>query len=245
MIAAKRSLLPAASLIVVVAAFIALFVYIRHSSAFEITHVGIRGNAQLNPEDLVKHLNIQPHTNIFQIQLDEIQERLETLQWVKTATVFRTIPNKLRIDITEREPFALVKLDQLHIVDNEGVILGALASGSAITLPIITGKIIESMSIEGENPQLRPAFQAIEHLMHTSPPVLRDVRKIVIQSLENATAISYDPLYPEVRVSLCNDVASMENIERFQHMLPTLRIENAAYVDLRFDRRIIVMSNKS
>ena len=245
MIPGKRTLLPVVGLIGLVATCIALLVYIRNSSAFEVTHVGIRGNVQLNPADLVEHLNIQPHTNIFKIQLDEIQAHLETLQWVRTATAFRTIPNKLRIDITEREPFALVKLDQLHIIDNDGVVLGALASGSAITLPIITGKIIESMRVEGENSELQPAFQAIERVMHASPPVVKDVRKILVHSLENATVISYDSAYPELRMSLRDDVANRENIERFQQMLPTLQIEKALYVDLRFDRRIIVMPNKS
>jgi hypothetical protein len=123
-------------------------------------------------------------------------------------------------------------------------VLGALASGSAITLPIITGTVLESMRVKGENPQLRPAFQAIDRLVHVSPPVLKDVRKIVIHSLENATVTSYDSMYPEVRVSLLDD-APAQNIERFQRMFPQLELEKLAYVDLRFDRRIIVMPNKS
>jgi len=240
MIPGKKTLIPVAGVAGIVAALVLLLIYMQNSAAFEVTHVGIRGNVQLNPENIVQHLNIPPHTNIFQIQLDEIQKRLETLQWVKTATVFRNVPNKLRIDIIEREPFALVKLDQLHIIDKDGVVLGALASGSAITLPIITGKIVESMNIDGENPQLRQALHAIERLMRASPPVVKDVRKILIHSLENATIISYDPTYPEVRVSLQDDVSSAKNIERFQQMFPMLQVENAAYIDLRFDKRIIV-----
>jgi cell division protein FtsQ len=242
----KRTLLPLVGLIVLGAAFAALAVYIRHSPAFSITHVAVRGTAQLNPEDLVESLNIQPHTNIFQIQLDEIQARLESLPWVRTATVFRTIPNKLRIDITERQPFALVKLDHLYIIDREGVILGALASGSAITLPIITGENLAPMRVDGQNAELRPLFLAVERLLRASPPVVKDVRRIVIHSLDNVVVSSYDPAYPEIRVSLRDDAASLDNIARFQQIFPTLEIDRAAYVDLRFDRRIIVMpQNKS
>jgi cell division septal protein FtsQ len=240
MIAEKKTLIPLAGVIGLVAALVSLVVYMQNSSAFEITYIGIRGNMQLDPEDLVKHLNIKPHTNIFQIQLDEIQKRLETLQWVKTATVFRNVPNKLRIDITEREPFALVKLDQLHIIDKDGVVLGALASGSPITLPIMTGNMIESMNADGENPQLQQALRAIDRLMQTSPPVVKDVRKVLIQSLENATIISYDPAYPEIRVSLRDDAASAKNIEQFQQIAPTLQVKEAEYIDLRFGELIIV-----
>lgn len=246
MMPGKRFLLTLLSVLGLTGGGTALFLYIQHAPAFEITHVAIQGNVQLHPEDLVQHLNIPPHTNIFQIQLDEIQTRLESLQWVKTATVFRTIPHKLRVDITERTPFALVKLGQLHLVDSEGVILGELASGSAITLPIITGKLVESMRADDENPQVRPTFQALERLIQASPPVVADIRKIVIHSPDNVTIMSRDEAYPELRVSLRDDASNHRNIERLRQMLPTIDLQHAAYIDVRFDQRIIVMpTNKS
>ena len=237
MIPVKKTVIPAVSVVAIVLVSACLLLYMRTSSRFEITHVGIRGNSRLSPEAIVEYLNIQPQTNIFQIQLDEIQQRLESLQWVKTANVYRNFPNKISVDLTERIPFALVKLDQLHIVDKEGVVLGALASGSAITLPIITGKVVEQIDIEGENPTLRQALQAIHELMNASPPVFQHIRKIQIQSLENATFISHDPDLPEIRISL---VEYNQNVQRLQQIYPTLSLENLAYLDLRFERRIIV-----
>jgi cell division septal protein FtsQ len=216
--------------------------YIQTAPIFDVTHIGVRGNLHLRPEEIVEHLNIPAHTNIFQIQLDEIQKRIETLQWVKTATVFRSVPHKIRIDIVEREPFALVKFDQLHIIDKEGVVLGALASGSAITLPIITGMFVEQITMEGERTQLQYALHAIDQVMHASPPIVRDVRKILVQSLENVTFMSYDVSFPEIRISLAEYGV---NIQRLQQMYPTLYEQNVASIDARFERRIIVSPNKS
>lgn len=216
--------------------------YMRTSPRFEVTYLGIRGNNRVSPEAIVEHLNIQPHTNIFQIQLDEIQRRLERLPWVKTAHVYRNFPNKISLELTERTPFALIKLDELHIVDREGVVLGSLASGSAITLPIITGKFVEQMRPEGANPQLQQAFHAIDELMQACPPVFQNIRKIQIQSLENTTFISYDETAPEIRVSLAD---YSDNARRLQRMYPTLQGEKLAYIDLRFARRVVVKSNKS
>lgn len=237
MIPVKKTVIPAVSVVAIFLVSACLLVYMRTSSRFEITHIGIRGNSKLTPEAIVEHLNIQPQTNIFQIRLGEIQQRLESLQWVKTANVYRNFPNKISVELTERIPFALVKLDQLHIVDKEGIVLGALASGSAITLPIITGNVVEQIDIEGENPTLRQALQAIHDLMNTSPPVFQDIRKIQIHSLENATIISHDPDLPEIRISL---VEYNQNVQRLQQIYPTLSLENLAYLDLRFERRIIV-----
>jgi len=242
MIRVRKTVIPVVSVVVILVICGGLLVYMNTSPRFEITRVGVRGNSRLVPEAIVEYLNIQPHTNIFQIHLDDIQKRLETLQWVKTVKVFRNFPDKISIDLTERIPFALVKLDKLHLVDSDGVMLGALTSGSEITLPIITGNFVEQIDLKGANVKLRQALDAIQALMNDSLPVFKNIRKIQIQSLENATLISSDPSYPEIRVSLVN---YSQNVQRLQRLYPTLHPEELAYIDLRFDKRIIVKSNKS
>lgn len=211
------------------------------SPRFEIERIGVRGHSRLVPQAVVKHLNIPPHTNIFQIQLDKIRQQLETLQWVKKAEVYRNFPNKLSIRLTERTPFALVKLDELHLVDLEGVILGIPASGSAIHLPIITGAFVENIDLQGENPKLGQALHAIDVLMHSSTPLFKNIRTIQIQSLENTIFFSNDP-GPELRVSLTN---YQKNLQYLKRVYSELYVKNLASIDLRFEKRIIVSLNKS
>lgn len=242
MIQARKTVVPIISVVVILLISAGLLVYMKTSPRFEITRVGVRGNSRLVPESIVEYLSIPPHTNIFQIRPREIQQQLEKLPWVKTAKVFRNFPDKISIVLTERTPFALLKLDKLHLVDKEGVVLEAFASGNTITLPIITGTFVEHIDVDGENPKLRQALHAIHEIMNTSLPLFENVRKIRIQSLENATFISTDPSYPEIRLSLAD---YSQNVQRLQQLYPTLNLENLAYIDLRFDRRIIVPANKS
>ena len=242
MIQARKTVVPIISVVVIFLISAGLLVYMKTSPRFEITRVGVRGNSRLVPESIVEYLSIPPHTNIFQIRPREIQQQLEKLPWVKTAKVFRNFPDKISIVLTERTPFALLKLDKLHLVDKEGVVLEAFASGNTITLPIITGTFVEHIDVDEENPKLRQALHAIHEVMNTSLPLFENVRKIRIQSLENATFISTDPSYPEIRLSLAD---YSQNVQRLQQLYPTLNLENLAYIDLRFDRRIIVPANKS
>lgn len=242
MIQARKTVVPIISVVVILLISAGLLVYMKTSPRFEITRVGVRGNSRLVPELIVEYLSIPPHTNIFQIRPREIQQQLEKLPWVKTAKVFRNFPDKISIVLTERTPFALLKLDKLHLVDKEGVVLEAFASGNTIPLPIITGTFVEHIDVDGENPKLRQALHAIHEIMNTSLPLFENVRKIRIQSLENATFISTDPSYPEIRLSLAD---YSQNVQRLQQLYPTLNLKNLAYIDLRFDRRIIVPANKS
>jgi cell division protein FtsQ len=215
--------------------------YMQTSPRFEIARIGISGHSRLIPEEIVEYLNISPHSNIFQIQLDAIRKKLESMRWIKVAEVYRNFPNKLSIRLTERTPFALVKVDELYLVYNDGVVLGSLASGSAIRLPIITGAFVEHINLEKENPKLGQALYVIAELLHSPNPLLRNIRKIHIDCLENVMFFS-DDSSPQVRISLIN---YQQHLQRLEKIAPELQLENLASVDLRFEKRIIVTPKKS
>ena len=206
------------------------------SPRFEIVSLGIRGHSRLTPEMIAKRLDIQPHTNIFQIRLGDIQQKLEEMTWVKEARVFRNFPHKLSIHLTEREPFALVKLGELYLVDREAVVLGALASGSEIRLPIITGSFVRNVRRDGENAQLKQALKALGTLMESSYAFSRPIRKIRIESLENVTLI-HEGVFPDIHLSLLDYGQSFQRLEQ---IYSELEPENLVAIDLRFDRRVIL-----
>ena len=236
-----KAAIPVLCIIVIFSVFGGLLIYMQTSPRFDIARIGIKGHFRLLPESIVEYLDIQPHTNIFRIRLDTIRDQLNAMQWVKTANVYRNFPNKLSITITERTPFALIKLDELHLVDQDGVVLGSLASGSAIQLPIITGAFMQHIDLEGENPRLGQALHAIDELMHSSNPLFKDLRKIQIESPENVTFFSTDAL-PKIRMSLVN---YEQHLQHFEKIYPDLHPEDLASIDLRFDKRIIVTPKNS
>ncbi len=206
------------------------------SPRFEISRLGIHGLSRLTPETIVKHLDIQAHTNIFQVRLNEIQRKLEEMTWVKEARVFRSFPRKLSIRLTERVPFALVKLGELYLVDRDGVILGSLASGSEIRLPIVTGSFIQNVDQDTENTTLKEVLQALAALMQSSYAFSHPIRKMRIDGLENVTLI-HDGEFPDIYLSLQNYAESFQRLER---IYPKLKPETLTAIDLRFDKRVIL-----
>ncbi|MDY0091130.1 MAG: FtsQ-type POTRA domain-containing protein [Candidatus Vecturithrix sp.] len=219
----------------------AMLFYMQTSPRFEISRIGLQGHVRILPEAIVEALQIEPRTNIFQIHLDAVKQKLEAMQWIKSAEVYRNFPDKLSIKLIERIPFALVKVDKLYLVDMDGVILGALASGSAIRLPIITGAFVKRIHLNGKNPELAQAFHALNTLLLSAHPLFHHIRKIQIESPENVIIFSNDAL-PQIYVSL-PDI--QQGIQRLDKIYPELAIEQIAAIDLRFEKRIIVTPNKS
>jgi cell division protein FtsQ len=62
--------------------------------------------------------------SILQVPLDARRASLEAIPWVQQASVERSLPNRLRVELTERTPVAFLRTgNQLALVDESGVIL--------------------------------------------------------------------------------------------------------------------------
>ena len=58
------------------------------------------------------------------LDLDRLRRSLELIPWVKTVVVRRVLPDKLMIDIEEREPVAFARVAQgTLLIDGEGILL--------------------------------------------------------------------------------------------------------------------------
>ncbi len=77
--------------------------------------------------------------SVLSVPLDKRRSELEQMPWVQSATVQRILPNRLRIELTERTPIAFLRNgNELALVDAEGVILDR-PEGEELHFPIVTG----------------------------------------------------------------------------------------------------------
>jgi cell division protein FtsQ len=81
--------------------------------------------------------------SMYLFPLAERRKTLRSVRWVHDATVLRVWPNRLSVQITERQPAAFVKLPGDNIarwalIDDEGVILDP-PSKAVFRLPVLAG----------------------------------------------------------------------------------------------------------
>lgn len=85
--------------------------------------------------------------SIFRVPVAERRAQLEQIPWVERATVQRVMPNRLRVEITERRPVAFLRQGaELALVDANGVILDRPAEGE-FNFPVVTG-LFEGMPLD-------------------------------------------------------------------------------------------------
>jgi cell division protein FtsQ len=97
------------------------------------------GNRIVTREAVVQQFARDRNRSVLQVPLDERRSQLEALPWVESASVQRVLPNRLRVELTERTPIAFLQNGtELALIDVHGVILDR-PEGEDLHFPIVTG----------------------------------------------------------------------------------------------------------
>ncbi|MGF1464880.1 MAG: cell division protein FtsQ/DivIB [Sandaracinaceae bacterium] len=113
--------------------------HVRTSSAFAIDHLEVEGQRRLTTREVLAAAGLEVGQNAFAVPAEEVARRLEAHPWVATASVERRLPATYRIDVEEHRAAAVLALDDLFLVSEDGSVFKRLESRDPVDLPVITG----------------------------------------------------------------------------------------------------------
>ena len=91
---------------------------------FEIERVYVAGRYQTDRQTLIEALGVAIHQPIFEVSLETARLRVESLPWVRSASVERRLPNTIVLHIEERVPLALWQNEgRVAVVDDAGHVI--------------------------------------------------------------------------------------------------------------------------
>lgn len=102
--------------------------------------IGVSGNRVVSEQEVQNVFAPDRGHSIFRIPLERRQTTIEQMDWVRSATVMRFWPNRLRVHIIERIPIAFAREDDsIRLVDEDGAILELPNAAEQYSFPVITG----------------------------------------------------------------------------------------------------------
>ena len=101
--------------------------------------VEIVGTRVVSQEEILKLAAIRPDTGLFDIDLRAVQERVASQVYIERVAVSRNVPDGIIIEITEREPVAILPAGKLLAIDAQGRVLPAAWGEALFDLPVLTG----------------------------------------------------------------------------------------------------------
>jgi cell division protein FtsQ len=101
--------------------------------------IELTGNHVVTREAVLKQFVQDRNHSVLQIPLDLRRGQIEKLSWVESARVQRILPNRIRIELTERTPIAFARnANELALIDVHGVILDRPRDAD-LQFPIVNG----------------------------------------------------------------------------------------------------------
>ena len=134
----------ALGLLISIAALSSLFIYaysyLLSTPYFEIKETSVRGLKELTEKDILTLVEIKHGQNILAVNVDVLEKRVAVNPWIKNVYIGREFPNRLVVDVRERNPIALIKqASDFYLMDSEGIVFKKMAKGDEVDLAIITG----------------------------------------------------------------------------------------------------------
>lgn len=130
------------------------------SMGFVIERVDVMGEGRLREEDVRRALGVYAGDYLFGIDMDDAQKRVESLSWVDRAVVRRLWPDRIVVQIIERQPYALWQYEgDVRVVDAKGTAITDADAAQFTQLTLFVGETAGEQAADirqmmGEFPQI-------------------------------------------------------------------------------------------
>jgi cell division protein FtsQ len=101
--------------------------------------IEVAGNHVVSREAVLQQFLHDRNRSVLRISLNSRRSQLEQLPWVESATVQRILPNRIRVELTERTPIAFARNgNELGLIDAHGVLLDRPRE-EELHFPVVSG----------------------------------------------------------------------------------------------------------
>jgi len=195
-----------------------------------VKEINVTGRQETSPSDLIETLDIKIGTPILKVEIEEARLRVESLGWIKSASVLRLLPNVIILDIKEREALALWQRNRRPpvLIDREGTVIQKRNLGKHSHLPLVVGQ-----------DAAKNAAVLID-LLHRHPLIFNEV-KVAIRVSERRWNLRLKNNI-EIRLPAEEIATALNQLSEYQNK-HSLFDRDIIAVDLRLPNRLIVRIN--
>lgn len=210
------------------------------SGYFNVNQVRVEHNLRVSEGEVLAASDIQVGDSLFDLDLHMIGAKIEEHPWVARAEVERVFPDNVVIRILERVPRAIIDLDYLYYVDDEGEVFKVLDHRDTLDFPVLTG-ISRQTLLDNEQSARRWLLSALA--------LVAELESRTVFKLADVSQIHYDEQLGLIIYTYRNGVPVhmgsadfVDKLNRLERIYPDLepRLAALAYIDLNVADRVIV-----
>lgn len=158
-----------------------------------IQFIEINGLTRISKPDLLKVAGITGKEYYFTLNAEFIRKSIKKIPWVKEASVVKKFPDKLKIEIQEREPVLFYfwtdpsyKGTVPVLLDDEGVIFEKGGNTLQYSAPFLSGVQLKDVGLRRQFPSfLRGIFKDLAYLRDSYRSLYNLISEVCIKSKWN------------------------------------------------------------
>lgn len=211
------------------------------SDMFRVRDITVRGNTRLSVGTIESLLAGLRDENVFLVDFERYRRQVMDSTWIEQVTLSRVLPATIVVDIVERTPMAIARLNQqLYLVDRTGTIVDDYhAEHHGLDLPIVDGLLQAPEDGDGALDPERVGVAArllddvatIRHLQQRLSQIdVTNPRDVVVMLDDDAAWLHL------------GEASFADRLQRYLDLRPALvdRFGSIDYADLKFDERVYV-----
>jgi cell division septal protein FtsQ len=214
--------------------------YLTNPESFQVRKIIIEGAEFAPQEEIADAVRQLTAGNVLLVDLKQVRSAVESHPWVAEATVRKVLPDTLQIGISERVPTACVILEgEIYLTDDSGILIDKLRPEHPfIGLPVIGG--IDSLEPDKRRERIALAASMLSDLKRRRSHWYERLSEIYPEPLRRTRLrfkdMDCDFLVDAETGELVGSLGKYFDIEASIRK----RYNKIDYIDLRFDRRLVV-----
>lgn len=237
--AAMKRIVTVLSISALIVASMYAYNFLTTSESFAIHQVEFKGMSRVESSEIEEVLTDLKGQNILLVSLELYEERIKMNPRVERVALKRVLPDKVSCDVKEREPVALIFVDQFLEVDRHGMVMADDEYTDILDLPIITGlskNAIEVGKINSDN-GLQSALRVLALCKSLGGDFAEDISELRVTS----GGVNIRSLEKDC-VLLLGEADYANRLKKYFMLKETLaeNESDAGIIDLRFDDQVVL-----
>ena len=214
------------------------------SQNVNISSIKITGSKLIPVEEYHKLFDSFTGISSFSTDVRKISTRIEKHSHVSSARVSRMLPKGLLIEITERQPIAMVNATPPMLLDRHGILFPLRGSFSDYTLPVLSHFVSTENSYHEINKiqskTMAAAKQILQVLEEEHPRLFENISELRLNNHEDFEIILLEQP-TKVVLGKNQHIKKINILMNFENQLQLLNKNITDYkkLDLRYDSQVV------
>ncbi len=212
--------------------------FLSSSQWLRVRNIVVTGVGDSMRDAVINLSGITDDDSLLSVDVAAVKRTIEEHPWIKTASVARSFPHTLHIEVQNEEPIAVVVLDRMCLMDREGVLFKDVEKNDPVDFPTITGLSVGDEGLSGDLKRVASLLTAYSLASAALPE--RELSEVHVEK-DGALSVYFNELPFKVSFGRGDFFRKIDSLQRIiMHLRVTHQLHHTRSIDMDYQDGAVV-----